>query len=142
MKLLKKSILAVTMMTSFSAFSAVDVYFEQGIEALIINGDGVNNLATQLETTELKDGANQFVVRISKLIREQGKFIKFKSQPVVITFEAHDEKLTVQAGKKFDSVEQVGDFDKKPTVNLLDSKGNKIDFHMGYLVAGKGLIRD
>ncbi|WP_394247521.1 DUF2057 family protein [Vibrio profundi] len=142
MKLFKQSILAITMMTSFSAFSAVDVYFEQGIQALLVNGEEVSNLATQLENTQLNNGPNQVVVRISKLIREGGKYVKFNSEPMVVTFEAEDESITVRSGKQFDSISQVGDYDKRPKVKLLDSSGQSIDTHLGYLARGKGLIRD
>ncbi|KOO12093.1 hypothetical protein AKJ18_25745, partial [Vibrio xuii] len=92
-------------MASFSSFAAVDVDFDVAIEPLLINGEEVSSFATQMTKAELDDGPNQMVVRVSKLIRKNGVYTKFKSEPLVVTFDAANVGIYLEPGKKFSSAE-------------------------------------
>ncbi|MEZ8103793.1 DUF2057 family protein [Vibrio cortegadensis] len=142
MKTIKTLALALCMASSFSSFASIKVNLDHDIETMIINGEDVSKLISQVSRKELKNGTNQLVVRISKLIRDQGKFTKFLSEPMVVTFAAKDTELTISPAKSFDSIEQVGSYDKHPQVVLLNEKNEPIQFHLGYLERGGSLIRN
>lgn len=142
MKLLRSTIFAAGMMASFSSFAAVDVDFDVAIEPLLINGEEVSSFATQMTKAELDDGPNQMVVRVSKLIRKNGVYTKFKSEPLVVTFDATNVGIKVEPGKKFSSAEQVGDFQTNPTLKITQADGRLLDTHIQTLPRGKGLVRD
>ncbi|MGF1864549.1 DUF2057 domain-containing protein [Enterovibrio norvegicus] len=142
MGLLRKTIATTVMMASFSSFAAVNVEFDVAIEPMLVNGEEVNALLSQMTHVELPDGPNQLVVRVSKLIRENGVFTKFKSEPVVMTFDVSNADIIVEPGKKFTSVQEVGDFETKPTLKLSYKNGEALNAHTGVLTRGKGILRD
>ena len=78
MRLVRSTIIAAGIMASFSSFAAVNVDFDVEIEPLLINGEEVSSFVSQMTKTELNDGPNQMVVRVSKLIRQNGVHTKFK----------------------------------------------------------------
>ncbi|PFG46066.1 hypothetical protein ATG66_3160 [Vibrio sp. ES.051] len=142
MKLLKKTIAITAMMASFSSFAAVNVEFDVAIEPLLVNGEEVSSLVSQMTQVELPNGANQLVVRVSKLIRKNGVYTKFKSEPVAVTLDASDTTVIIEPGKHINSVQEVGDFEKNPTLNILNKAGEAVEVHSGILQRGKGLVRD
>jgi len=129
-------------MASFSSFATVDVEFDVAIEPLLVNGEEVSSLISQMTQVELPNGANQLVVRVSKLIRKNGVYTKFKSEPIAVTLDASDTTVVIQPGKHINSVQEVGDFEKNPTLNILNKAGEKMNVHTGILPRGKGLVRD
>nr|WP_268895524.1 DUF2057 family protein [Grimontia sedimenti] len=129
-------------MASFSSLAAVNVEFDVSIEPMLVNGEEVSSLLSQMTKVELPDGPNQLVVRVSKLIRENGVFTKFKSEPVVVTFDVSNTDVLVEPGKKFDSAQEVGDFKTKPTLKVSYNNGQILDVHTGVLQRGKGILRD
>ncbi|AUI85608.1 hypothetical protein BS333_04055 [Vibrio azureus] len=142
MKFLNKTLLVTGLMTSFSSFATVNVDFDVAIEPMLINGEEVGSFVNQMTKAELPDGANQLVVRVSKLIRDKGVFTKFKSEPIVLTFDASDVNLRIEPGKAFNSSEEVGDFQTHPTAKIIQDDGQIMSAHEGVLKRGKGLIRD
>lgn len=142
MGLLRRTIATTAIMASFSSLAAVNVEFDVSIEPMLVNGREVDALLSQMTHVELPDGPNQLVVRVSKLIRENGVFTKFKSEPVVMTFDISDADLIVEPGKKFTSVQEVGDFETKPTLKLSYKNGETLNAHTGVLIRGKGIFRD
>ncbi|MDA9556270.1 DUF2057 domain-containing protein [Vibrio sp.] len=136
------SVLAVTMMASFSSIAAVKVDFHPEVEAVIINGKDYSQSLNTPGEVELPDGANQLMLRVTRLIREQGRYNKFKSEPVVLTINATDTSFKIEPGKEFTSIEQVGDFKKKPTLKIMTESGNEPQYNVGYLERGDSLIRN
>ncbi|GEM74708.1 DUF2057 family protein [Vibrio sagamiensis] len=142
MKFLYKTLLVTGLMTSFSSFATVNVDFDVAIEPMLINGEEVGSFVNQMTKAELPNGTNQLVIRVSKLIRDKGVFTKFKSEPIVLTFDASDTNLRIEPGKAFNSSEEVGDFQTNPKAKIIQNDGNIMSVHEGVLEPGKGLIRD
>lgn len=142
MRLVRSTIIAAGIMASFSSFAAVNVDFDVEIEPLLINGEEVSSFVSQMTKTELNDGPNQMVVRVSKLIRQNGVHTKFKSEPLVVTFNSSNVDIKIEPGKKFSSAEQLGDFESNPTLKITKTDGQPLETHTQVLPRGKGLIRD
>ncbi len=138
-----KQILAATiLLLSFSAFSAVIVELDTDLAPVIIDGKETGLRINTQRIIELDNGQNQLVVRVSKLLTGQSQFEKYYSNPVVLTFEAHDTRLYVSPAKEIKTKEQAKLFKNDPQMNVVDASGNPFSVQQGVLMPGDGLVRD
>ena len=142
MNRIKKLLLVSAIFSSCHVYANVDIKLHNDLEYLIVNGERVGLIVSKSGSKELDNGVNQIVVRVSKLIGKNAEFEKFNSEPIVLTFNASDVKLSVNPDRIIKRVDTVGDFDKKPSVTVINSKGEKVDVHQGLLKYQGGFSRD
>lgn len=97
------------------SFADVNIDIPRDVQILVVNGEdaGYSSFGFDYkDNLHLNDGINQVVFRVSKVVNESGnKSTKFKSKPLVATFESTDSHLklevpnlkTLQSGYNFDS---------------------------------------
>ncbi|PWI34416.1 hypothetical protein DI392_04710 [Vibrio albus] len=124
------------------AFSAVMVELDRELEPVMIDGKEVGIRISTQRVIELENGQNQLVVRVSKLIPKQSQFEKYYSNPVVLTFEAHDTTLYVSAAEEVKTQEQAKRFKDSPVMNVVDNAGKPLVVQQGVLMPGSGLVRN
>lgn len=127
MKFGKAVLLAGVMAAMGSAQAAVNVEFATGVESMFVNGEKKLNLLESTEDVTLNNGLNQVVVRVSKLIEGQGQLEKYRSVPIVITFEAQDQTFMIEPSMRLiNSVDQ-SNFDANPSMKLISKNGSKVN---------------
>jgi hypothetical protein len=142
MKLWFNALIGSAALLSFHAFSDVKVNLHRDITPLVVEGEEVGiRLGTKKQLT-IPNGTNQIVVRVSKLITNHGVYEKFRSKPVVVTFDAADTELTLNPAKVFTRAEQLGDFQENPEIVMYGSSGNAYLIRQGVLKRGSGISRD
>ncbi|KXF81270.1 YccT family protein [Enterovibrio coralii] len=121
----------------------VVVKLHKDVEALVVNGEELPLSVTTKTKFTLPDGVNQLVVRVSKLVQSTSTdWDKFKSDPLVLTFNVSDTELEVLPTKRIFSERDIGNFKKSPSFKLVDSKGNETQANQTLLPKGPGLMRD
>lgn len=136
-----KTLLLVLATSVFSVQASVNVSLHQDLEILVKNQKNVGFTVFDNNQFTLENGQNQFVVRVSKLIIKQGEKQKFKSEPIVVTFNLSDTDLELLPERIFTRDEQVNGFDKKPVL-IAKSAGKTISVEQGLLERGVGMSRD
>jgi hypothetical protein len=124
------------------AFSEVTIELDKELEPVMIDGKEVGYRINTQRVIELEDGQNQLVVRVSKLIPKQSQFEKYYSNPVVLTFDAHDTTLYISPAEEVKTQEQAKHFKDHPVMNIVDSAGKPFAVHQGVLLPGSGLVRN
>jgi hypothetical protein len=142
MRLLKNTLAGGLLLFSSLAFSAVTVELDRDLAPVIIDGKEVGIRIGTQRTIELEDGQSQLVVRVSKLIHKQSNFEKYYSNPVVLTFTAHDTSLYVSPAEEVKTQEQAKHFKDHPVMNIVDSAGKPFAVQQGVLLPGSGLVRN
>ena len=142
MKLLKSLLVSTCFLIPLAAKSAVSINLHQDIEALVINGKELGFSFLRKKELELEDGQNQIVIRVSKLITRNGEKEKYKSRPVVVTFNLKDDKLVVTPKKTFYRAVDIGDFDEEPLYLFENKKGIFIDLKQQILPLKLGIHQD
>lgn len=93
----------------------VNVELDRDINVIAINGESLGFTLMKKGNLELKNGTNQLVVRIEKLITsEYGEKEKYNSVPVIMTFDANDLNLQLSASKNIKYVKESVIFNKNP----------------------------
>lgn len=118
MKLGKLTLLATTYFISYGANAAVDVTFSPDVETVVVNGKKTLNLLESTEELKLDNGLNQVVVRVSKLVEGQGQLEKYRSEPIVITFNASDTKFNISPKNRIINAVDVSNFDANPSMKI------------------------
>lgn len=137
-----KSIVFLGGLTPLLAFSQVNVTLHKDVEALVVNGEALPISVISKSKFELENGTNQLVVRVSKLVSSGSEFDKFKTDPLVITFDASDTDLTITPSRIIMAERQIKDFKQNPSFSLINSSGSQIESKQEVLPAGPGLLRD
>ena len=127
MKFGKVTLLATSLFFAYGANAAVEVTFAPDVETIIVNGDKTLNLLEKTEDLRLDNGLNQIVVRVSKLIQGQGDLEKYRSEPLVITFTADDQKFNIKPDVRIINSIDVSNFNVKPSMKLVTENGSTID---------------
>lgn len=141
-KTLKAFIATTALLSAGFASAAVEVSFDKDLELLVANGEATGMLAMSPETMTLKNGPNQLVVRVSKLVSYSGEYKKFRSEPVVLTFDASDTELLVKPSRHIVREQHINGFDKNPSMKI-EQSGQSFDaFHQGILLRSTGMMRD
>ncbi|WEM41658.1 DUF2057 family protein [Photobacterium sp. DA100] len=141
-KILKTFIATTALLSAGIANAAVEVSFDKDLELLVANGEAMGKLAMSPETITLENGPNQLVVRLSKLVSYSGEYKKFRSEPVVVTFDVADTELLVKPSRHIVREQHINGFDKNPSMKI-DQAGKSFDaFHQGILLRSSGMMRD
>ncbi|OIQ25960.1 DUF2057 family protein [uncultured Vibrio sp.] len=118
---LKKSWASVLILAPSLSFASVSIDIPRGVQLLTVNGEdaGYSSLGFDYrDNLTLNNGVNQVVFRISKIVRESGSDkTKYKSTPLVATFNESDTKLFMKV-PKIDTFDQGMTFDSKPEFTL------------------------
>ncbi|SKA48329.1 YccT family protein [Enterovibrio nigricans] len=143
MKRILKSLFIFFGFLPLFAHAAVDVKLSTDVEAIVVNGEELPLSVMSKTRFSLPNGVNQIVVRVSKLVQTGGsEWDKFKSDPLVLTFNVSDTSLEIRPTKKIAAEREIGDFKKNPSFVLLASNGKEIQANHMLLPKGKGLLRD
>ncbi|AMG29930.1 DUF2057 domain-containing protein [Grimontia hollisae] len=142
MKRIFKSIVFLGGLTPLLAFSQVTINLHKDVEALVVNGEALPISVISKSKFELENGTNQLVVRVSKLVSSGSEFDKFKTDPLVITFDASDTDLTIMPSRDITAERQIKDFKQNPSFTLVSLNGNQIESEQEILPAGPGFLRD
>ena len=137
-----QSIFLLGAMVPFFALAEVNVSLHKDVEVLVINGEALPMSLMSKSKMTLENGTNQLLIRVSKLIESGPDFEKFKTNPLVITFDASNEDLTIKPTKMILSSRQVNDFKKKPSFILSNKAGTVLASNQAILPADSGLMRD
>lgn len=142
MRLLRNTLAGGLLLFSSLVFSAVTVELDRELAPVIIDGKEVGLRIGTQRIIELENGQSQLVVRVSKLIHKQSNFEKYYSNPVVLTFTAHDASLYVSPAEEVKTQEQAKHFKDHPVMNVVDSAGKSFAVQQGVLLPGSGLVRN
>ncbi|CCO46493.1 putative VvgS protein [Vibrio nigripulchritudo SOn1] len=142
MNLLLKVLVACAVLLPIQTFANVQVHLHRDLTPVVIEGEEVGFRIGKKNTIVLKNGQNQIVVRISKLVAKQGEYEKFNSEPMVVTFEASNTELTLNPTRVITRIEQIGSFEDNPEVVMFDKNGRSYTIEQGLLKRGSGLTRD
>lgn len=126
----------------FFTQAQVNVTLHKDVEALVVNGESLPMTIMEKKRFSLPGGKNQLVVRLSKLVESGSQFEKFKSDPLVITFDASDVNFTVSPTRAINSERQIKDFRGNPSFRLLTANDKDVSATQDVLPAGPGLLRD
>lgn len=127
---LTKTLLASLILAPTLAYSSVTIDVPSGIQLLTINGKdaGYSNFGfDSKDNIVLDNGVNQLVFRISKIVMETGSDkTKFKSQPLVATFNAKDQDVSISV-PNIKTLQQGMEFNSNPTFELMSDSGTLSD---------------
>lgn len=117
----KKTLLATLMALPCISYADVTIDIPRGVQLLTVNGEdaGYSSLGFDYkDNLVLKNGVNQIVFRLSHIVRESGKDkTKFKSEPLVATFDEDDVKLSLKI-PRIDTFDQGLEFNSDPKFSL------------------------
>ncbi|MGF1738406.1 DUF2057 family protein [Photobacterium satsumensis] len=139
---LKTFIATTALLSAGIANAAVEVTFDKDLELLVANGESMGLLAKSPESITLDNGANQLVVRVSKLVSYSGEYKKLISEPVVLTFDVEDTELSVGPTRHIVRDHQINGFDKNPEMKIDEGSKSLDTFHQGILLRTSGMMRD
>lgn len=137
-----KTILALGAFLPFFSAADVNLTLHKDVEALIVNGESVPMKIIEKKQFSFPNGTIQLVVRVSKLVQSESEFEKFKTDPLVITFDAKDVDLSIEATRNIVAKRQIKDFEQNPSFLLVTNKGETIASEQVLLPEGVGLVRD
>lgn len=142
MKISTSALLFGALFCSSTAFAAIDLRLAEEVELIALNGEEMGTRLFKKSQHELDNGLNQIVVKVAKLVRQpNGEFEKFNSNPVVITFEASEQTITLKPDATVNTVADANQFNKKPHFSLAASSGT-VKFEQELLPRGLGVTRD
>ncbi|NVC63739.1 DUF2057 domain-containing protein [Vibrio sp. 05-20-BW147] len=122
---LKKTLFSVLLLSAAPALADISIDIPRGVQLLTVNGEdaGYSSLGFDYQDNlTLKDGVNQIVFRLANIVRESGgQKTKFKSEPLVATFDAENTKLVLKV-PKIETFDQGMKFNNSPTFQLIDSE--------------------
>ncbi|PKF63079.1 hypothetical protein CW745_06575 [Psychromonas sp. psych-6C06] len=136
-----KLLVSILTVCTFSVQASVKVSLHQDLEALVINNKNVGFTIFGDNEFTLENGQQQIVVRVSKLIIKQGEKEKFKSEPVIVTFNANDADLVLSPTRTFIRREEIKGFDKNPVL-VATKDGEQFQIEQSILERGVGITRD
>lgn len=142
MKRIIKNILVLTALIPFFAAADVNVTLHKDVEALIVNGESVPMSIVEKKRFTLPNGNIQLVVRVSKLVQSESEFEKFKTDPLVISFDASDGDFIISATRTIVAKRQIKDFKQNPSFIVINNNGKDVNSTQDILPIGPGLIRD
>jgi uncharacterized protein YccT (UPF0319 family) len=126
---------------TFSVQADVNISLHQDLELLVISEENSGFSIFGDNTFKLKNGKSQVVVRVSKLVFKYGEKEKFKSEPLILSFDLNDVDLEISPARNFMRIEEVNGFDKKPIV-IVTQNGKSVEVKQELLKRGSGISRD
>lgn len=141
MNCFNKLVVLIFSVCTFSVQADIKVSLHQDLEILVLNNKNVGYTIFDNNEFTLKNGENQIVIRVSKLVIKQGYKEKFKSEPVVLSFNLSDVNVEVTPERSFIRYEEIKGFDKNPTF-IVTNNGENISVENALLERGAGMTRD
>lgn len=138
-------ILAIASLFGCSATMAeVNLELDPDIHVIAINGESLGFTLMKKGNLELKNGTNQLVVRIEKLITsEYGEKEKYNSVPVIMTFDVSDLNVQLSASKNIKYIKESVLFNKDPRFILKESQAKtELLVKQNILPSAGGFTRD
>lgn len=133
---LKSTIFLGACLVSSSALADVIIDLPKDVQILVVNGEDAGYSSFGFDYKEnltLNDGLNQVVFRVSKVVIESGnKSTKFKSKPLVATFDSQNSHLAITL-PNIKNLQAGYDFDSDPSFDLVAKKGQLDYFEKGQL---------
>lgn len=118
------------------SFADVNIDIPRDVQILVVNGEdaGYSSFGFDYkDNLHLSDGINQVVFRISKVVNESGnKSTKFKSKPLVATFESSNSHLELEV-PDLKTLQSGSNFDSNPEFKMNTIKGELEYFKQGQL---------
>ncbi|GAK82946.1 UPF0319 protein VPA1584 precursor [Vibrio ponticus] len=134
---LKSTLLLTACFVAPQAWADVVIDLPRDVQVLVVNGEDAGYSSFGFDYKEnltLQDGLNQVVFRISKVVNESGnKSTKFKSKPLVATFDSSNSQLDLSI-LNVKTLQEGYDFDSEPEFNLTAKSGSLDYFEKGQLL--------
>ena len=124
------------------AMADVKVELSPDLTLLAINGseDFGEKWYSNTREINLNDGDNQILVRVEKLIPQAGDWAKFNSKPMVVSFNANDEKVKLSPAFKIDGIQAQNAFEKTPKLDLITDSNQAINFNFAVLPGSYSIL--
>ncbi|GAA0700837.1 hypothetical protein GCM10009104_32410 [Marinobacterium maritimum] len=129
------SLLATCALYPALSFAEIEISPANGVDILAINGKPVESETFFSGTPELKiqNGKAQIVAEYTaEIVESADDYILENSDTFVLTFEASDTTIRVQA-PQISSQYALNEFNKQGNWKLLDAQGNSISYSLGKL---------
>ncbi len=135
-------ITALGMMFAGSVNATVGIEIHRDLQVIAINGEEVGLSVSNISELSLENGTNQLVLQLSKLVEDGGGYVKLRSLPFVVTFEAANTDVAIKPTRIILRDNQINGYDRNPKVILDSSKSPILQSHQAILPRGKGLVRN
>lgn len=133
----KVVILSSLLAAGFTLPAVADVKVELSPELTLLAVNGSEDFGekwySNTREVNLKDGDNQVLVRVEKLIPQAGDWAKFNSKPMVVSFNANNETVKLSPAFKIDGIQAQNAFEKDPKLDLLTQSGETVNFNFAVL---------
>lgn len=136
------SLLLLSMLSPFSAKAEVIIKLDKNVEAIVVDGEERPLTVFNKTSFSLPNGANQLVLRVSKLVTKGSEFEKFRSDPVVVTFDASDTSLYIKPEHDIRFEREAKDYKSKALFVLQTPDGQNLIAEQAVLPRGSGFTRN
>ncbi|MDP2571068.1 DUF2057 domain-containing protein [Vibrio penaeicida] len=144
MKLSHKLLLSSALIP-FTTLADIEISMPKDVQLMIVNGEDIGYSSFGFdyqETLTVPNGTNQLVFRVAKVVTEAGsKNTKFKSQPLVATFDARDTSLELTV-PRITTLSQGEAFNKEPKFFLNSPTGQVDSLKTGQIKVGFTFMPD
>lgn len=117
---------------SASALANNGVIFStsEHVQLLAVNGDNISNPKGR---AHLPNGENQVLVKYQGVFQEDNAYYFFRSNPIVVKFNANNTKVTL-AFPTLENTKEAQQFNRAPMLGLIDTQNNRsLPFQQGLL---------
>lgn len=142
MKVIKTLLAIGVMTTSFAPYAEVGLNFHKELSPVVIEGEEIGFNVFAKSNYILENGTNQVVFRMAKLIEGSGEREKFNSHAFILTFTAEDTELELKPLKRVLRSNDAEEFNRNPSVALIDDSGKRLDFTLDMLPPENTITRD
>jgi len=121
---------------SANVIAASTIELSSEIVPRVINEQAIDNGFFESESkVELNSGHNQLLVTLGQIVVEDGRRVKYNSNPFILEFEAGQTPLALSY-KPFRTVEDARAFEKKPAFTLTNAQGTAVSYQATLLHVG------
>ncbi len=142
MKKLLNSFLLLGGLSPFLAYANVNIQLDKNIEAVVIEGEELPLSVLNKSKFTLPNGQNQLVLRVSKLVTKGSEFEKFRSDPVVVTFDAADTTINIKPARDIRFEREVKEYKSNVNFILETQTEAPVIAKQAILPRGSGFTRD
>ncbi len=136
------SLLLLSMLSPFSVNAEVTIKLDKNVEAIVVEGEERPLTVFNKTSFSLPDGPNQLVLRVSKLVGKGAEFEKFRSDPVVVTFDVSDTSLYIKPEYDIRFEQEAKEYKSKAMFILQTPDGQTITAEQSVLPRGRGFTRN
>lgn len=136
------SLLLLGMLSPFLAKAEVTIKLDKNVEAIVVEGEERPLTVLNKTSFTLPDGLNQLVLRVSKLVAKNSEFEKFRSDPMVVTFDASDTSLYIKPEHNIRFEREAKEYKSKAKFVLQTPDGQTLAAEQAILPRGSGFTRN